>query len=226
MAKMTLELGGKYTAGQTFNKAVGDIKQFGKETRQVSQVATNAFGKIAEVADGRMTDAINGVSSVVKGFATGGIWGMLAGVATFAIGKIVEAWKEAKEQAKKYTEYMSEKFVTSIKKVNDEFEQTKQEIDEVKQEAEDALAVLSGKTARDMANAVYRIHTEALQKVTDDMTEKGKAVVEAEEKLAIAEAKSAIMYWDNAGKVKVAKDKVALSDEKVAEANDALECHR
>lgn len=222
MAKMTLELGGKYTAGQTFSQAVGDIKKFGKETKDIGQVGTKVFDTITSKIEGPVSDAMGKMSGLVKGLASGGLWGLMSAAAGMAIGIIVEKLKEAQEQAKKFSEYMSDKFVTSIKKVNEEYANTKKEIDDVQKSAENAVNVLSGKAAADIANRVYQIHTEALQKVTDDMTEKGKAVVQAEAKLQEAQTKSAEMWWENHRKVEAAHGKMLSAEEKLASATETL----
>lgn len=222
MSKMNLELGGKYTAGQAFSKAQSDLKKFGRDTKDIGQVGTKVFDTITSKIDGPVADAMGNMSGLVKGLASGGLWGMVASAAGMAIGFIVEKFKEAREQAKRFAEYMSDKFVTSIKQVNNEYAKTKDEIEDCQRAAEDAIGVLSGKAAADMANAVYKIHTEALQKVTDDMTEKGKAVVAAEEKLEVAQAKSAIMWWEMHRKVETAKERVASASETMAAAQEAV----
>lgn len=227
MSKMNIELGGRYTAGQVFSKAQADIKKFGRDTKDVGQIGTKVFDTITSKIDGPVANAMGNMSGLVKGLASGGLWGMVASAAGMAIGFIVDKFKEAQEQAKKFGEYMSDKFVQSIRSVNEEYAQTKKEIDEVQKAAEDAVGVLSGKAAADLASKVYEIHTQALQKVTDDMTEKGKAVVAAEEKLEQAQAKSAIMFWDNYRKLEAAnnrvldaKDLVAEAEKKVAQAEE------
>lgn len=177
MAKLTLELGGKYTAGQVFSKAQQDIKKFGQETKDIGRIGTASLDAITGKIDGPLKDSMGAASGMIKGLASGGLWGIVSAAAGAAIGFIVDKWNEAKESAKKFSEYMSTKMVEQIKGINKEFEQSKTAIKDAQKAAEDALGVLNGADAAELSNKVYEIHTKAMQQVTDGMTEKGKAVI-------------------------------------------------
>lgn len=111
MAKLTLELGGKYTAGQVFSKAQSDLKAFGKETKDIGKVGTAALDAITGKIDGPLKDSMSAASGMIKGLASGGLWGILSAAAGAAIGYLVTKWNEAKEAAKAFTDYMSTKMV-------------------------------------------------------------------------------------------------------------------
>lgn len=193
MAKLTLELGGKYTAGQVFSKAQQDIKKFGQETKDIGRIGSASLDAITGKINGPLKDSMNAASGMIKGLASGGLWGVVSAAAGAAIGYIVTKWNEAKESAKKFSEYMSTQMVESIKGINKEFEGTRGAIKDAQKAAEDALGVLNGKSAAELSNKVYEIHTKALQQVTDGMTEKGKAVIAAQEKLDVALLKQSEM---------------------------------
>lgn len=86
----------------------------------------------------------------------------------------------------------------------------------------------SGK-ATELSNKIYQIHTEMLQQVTDDMSEKGKAAVLALEKLRIAEETQASQYdiqmrrrEELANAVAAAQDKVAAAESASAAATERV----
>lgn len=69
MSKISIELGGKYTAGEMFKRAQEDAKKLGAETRDMSGAATKALDTISGKLGNEVSPAIRGASDVLKGFA-------------------------------------------------------------------------------------------------------------------------------------------------------------
>lgn len=221
MSKISIELGGKYTAGEMFKRAQEDAKKFGAETRDMSGAATKALDTISGKLGNEVSPAIRGASDVLKGFAQGGLWGLLGSAATLAIGAIVTYFNNAKEAAKNFSEYVATSTVGAIDKLAQRFGDTKKQIDTTRKSAEDALKVLEGKKAEELQNKIYQIHTETLQKITDDMSEKGRAVVLAEEKIAVAEARAAAWHETQMARRELLAQETEAAQARVAAAQTA-----
>lgn len=130
-------------------------------------------------------------------------------------------FNNAKEAAKNFTEYVATSTVSSIDKLAQRFGDTKKQIDSTRKSAEDALKVLEGKKAEELQNKIYQIHTETLQKITDDMTEKGRAVVLAEEKIAVAEARAATWHETQMARRKLLAQETEAAQARVTAAQAA-----
>lgn len=130
-------------------------------------------------------------------------------------------FNNAREAAKNFSEYVATSTVDAIDKLAQRFGDAKKQIDSTRKSAEDAMKVLEGKKAEELQNKIYQIHTETLQKITDDMSEKGKAVVLAEEKLAIAEQRAATWHETQMAKREVLAQEVQASYARVAAAQEA-----
>lgn len=130
-------------------------------------------------------------------------------------------FNNAKEAAKNFTEYVATSTVSSIDKLAQRFGDTKKQIDSTRKSAEDAMKVLEGKKAEELQNKIYKIHTETLQKITDDMSEKGRAVVLAEEKIAVAEARAATWHETQMAKRELLAQETEAAQARVAAAQTA-----
>lgn len=100
MAKMTLELGGKYTAGEAFQKASDDVKAFGRQNKDAIKAGTDSLKELEKGFGEDVSNAVGKATSVIKGLATGGLWGAIGAAAGWAIGAVVDQFKKAEENAK------------------------------------------------------------------------------------------------------------------------------
>ena len=191
MSRISIELGGTYTAQGMFARAQNDMKKFGAETRDMGSAATKVLGSISARLDGEVSTAINGVTGLLQGLATGGLWGLLGDAAKLAIGFVVDKFKEAKQAARDFAEALAGSAAESIGKLVQDFGDVKKQIDVAKQAAEDAMKVFESGKALELSNKIYEIHTRTLNAVNESLSEKGKAAAEALGKLAEAEARQA-----------------------------------
>lgn len=191
MSRISIELGGTYTAEGMFKRAQKDMKKFGAETRDMGGAATKVLGTISAKLDGEVSTAIGGVTGLLQGLAAGGLWGLLGEAAKFAIGFVVDKFKEAKQAAKDFAEAVAGSTAESIGKLVQDFGDVKKQIDDAKKSAEDAMKVFESGKALELSNKIYEIHTRTLNAVNESLSEKGKAAVEAFGKLAEAEARQA-----------------------------------
>ena len=53
MAKITMEIGGKYSAGQAFQKAQDATKKIGEQAKDAASIGQNAFSGLADVVGGK-----------------------------------------------------------------------------------------------------------------------------------------------------------------------------
>ena len=223
MSKIQLELGGKYSAGEMFQRAQEDIKQFGRANKDAIKAGTDSLKELQRGFDTDLGGAVSKTKGIIQGLAQGGLWGAIGAAAGVAIGAVVDWFKKAKEEAAQLAKYVSESVVNSIKGLAAEYQKTQEDIKKTQQAAEDALGVLNGQRAANLENRIYEIHTQTLQKVTDDMSEKGKAVVFAEEKLQVALEKKAFLEAENADKSKAANQKIADASDNITRAIEAAD---
>lgn len=181
MAKVNIELGGKYTFGDTINQAQNDLKKFGKETKDAGSIATTALKGVADVAGNDAAKAINGLTSVVSGLATGGLFGMIAAAAGTAFTFIKAEMDKAKEQAKQLAEAVKQALVVGVERIKESIKSIGTESDEGKKKIEELIKVAQGASASDAKIKVAELHVETLQKITDDMSEAGKKSIQAQE---------------------------------------------
>ena len=221
MSKISIELGGTYTAEGMFARAQKDMKKFGAETRDMGSAATKVLGSISARLDGEVSTAINGVSGLLQGLATGGLWGMLGDAAKLAIGFVVDKFREAKQAARDFAEAVAGSASTAIDGLAARYGDVKKQIDEAKASAEDAMKVFESGKALELSNKIYKIHMETLQNVTDDMSEKGKAAALALEKLKIAQETQANQLDIQTRRRETLENAVASARDKVAAAENA-----
>ena len=117
MAKIKIELGGEYTAGQAFAKAQADSKAFGRETKDMGEIAKKSLQEIAGNFGG-VGQAAGAAAGAIQGLATGGIFGVIASLAATGIGLVVDWFNSAKEKAKLLSEIMNNELVTAFNMIN------------------------------------------------------------------------------------------------------------
>ena len=191
MAKINIELGGKYTFGDTINKAQNDLKKFGGETKDAGSIATATLKGVADIAGNDVAKAINGLSGVISGLATGGLFGMVAAAAGTAFTFIKDQIEKAKEEAKNLAEAIKQSLVLGVDKIKESIKGIGVESDEGKKKIEEMIKVAQGAATSDAKIKVAELHVQTLQKITDDMSEVGKKSIQAQEAY-----EAAIIKWN------------------------------
>ena len=192
MSKIQLELGGKYSAGEMFKRANGDLKAFGRSNKDAIKAGTDSLKELEKGFGEDLSKSIGTAKGVLQGLAQGGIWGALGAVAGAAIGFVVEKFKEAKENAKHFAEACGEFVTSSIKRIGETFRQTSADIAFAKQEMKDFADIAQGATVNAANAKIHQLHIETLQKITDGMSESGKKVLLADEKVAEAKIRQSL----------------------------------
>ena len=182
MAKIKIELGGEYTAAQTFKQAQADVKKFGRENKDAADIATKSLQEIAGNF-GAVGKAAGAAEGVIKGLATGGIFGMIASLASTAIGLVVDWFNSAKEKAKLLSEIMNNELVTAFNMINEKISGVKSNVADAEKSIDSLLKTAQGTIDGEVKMEVARLHIETLQKITDGMSEAGKKLLEADEAL-------------------------------------------
>lgn len=183
--RIELDIGGKYSAGEVFNQMNKDIKQAGKDMKDMGDGAVKVANGIADAMGGKVNGALKSTMGIVGEMARGGIWGAMAAAATASIGFVADKIKEAKEQAKEliaaFNEMMGGKYKDSFTAISDQLKTTKQEMADATKEADAMLKALNGKVADSAKVQIAQLHVETLQKMTDATSEAAKKAIQAQE---------------------------------------------
>lgn len=191
MAKVTLELGGKYTAGEAFQKASDDVKKFGRENKDAIKAGTDTLKELEKGFGSDLGGAVGKAQGVISGLASGGLWGALGAVAGVAIGAVVDWFKQAEENAKQLAKTCGDYVTNSLKQLGEKFKEATGDIAAAKAEIKDFAAIAQGKITEAANAKVHQLHIETLQKITDTMTDAAKKVLQADEAIAAARIKQA-----------------------------------
>lgn len=210
MSKLKIELGGKYSAGEMFKRAQADVKQFGKDTKDIGGLATSALKEIATVADKDVSTALKGMSGVISGMVTGGIFGMLAAAASTAFELIKSHIEKAKEKAQEMADAINQSIQTGFNKVKDQFGGVDSQVAKSRKEIDAFIKTAQGQHAADVKIKVAQLHVETLQKITDGMSEAGKKSIEAQEKY------NAELLKQNGERLANAEAETGLNQQKIA----------
>lgn len=229
--------------GEGFKKAQAALaenrKEIASSVRGLGEL-TNALGGISPATE----TAVSSVRSLGAAFLSGGIVGGTIQLAiqgiSFAVEKGVELFKSFEERTRRLAETMRDDFLAAIGSSEARFKSLSAEMAKANQQARDLAAVLNGQVAQDVQMKVYQLHMDKLQAVADNMTEGGKAVVEAQfamrEATLKAQAAVETSYNNlelanaevvNAGKVlaeaerRVAESDIVLNDARQNEAGNA-----
>lgn len=183
--RIELDIGGKYSAGEVFNQMNKDIKQAGKDMKDMGDGAVKVANGIADAMGGKVNGALKSTMGIVGEMARGGIWGAMAAAAVASIGFVADKIKEAKEQAKEliaaFNEMMGGKYKDSFTAISDQLKTTKQEMADATKEADAMLKALNGKVADSAKVQIAQLHVETLQKMTDATSEAAKKAIQAQE---------------------------------------------
>ena len=191
MAKVTLELGGKYTAGEAFQKASDDVKKFGKENRDAIKAGTDTLKELEKGFGDNLGGAVGKAQGVISGLVSGGLWGALAAVAGVAIGAVVDWFKQAEENAKELAKACGDYVTNSLKQLGQEFKNATGDIAHAKEEIKELSAIAQGEITKSANAKIQKLHVETLQKITDNMSDAARKVLEADEAIAVARIREA-----------------------------------
>ena len=134
-SKITLTLGGKYTAGDAFSKWNTDVKDVEKSTKDMTDAARKSAGALVGLFEGELNGTIKTTYNLLGDIARGGLWGALAGVANLTIGFIVDKINEAREAARKFAEICRTEVMDAINAATGRFKDISTEIANAKADA-------------------------------------------------------------------------------------------
>lgn len=237
MAKATIEISGKDSSGAAFASARKNVaklrddtrdtaggfgalqaaaKKFGNETRDATDVGAKSMEGLSAVLDGRLSTAARGAGDIVKGFMSAGLWGAAAGAAKMAIEAIAGAFDAASERALAFTQYLGKAFTS----ISEDFANAKTEIGDMAKDMDAAMKLANATVTANARMKIHTLHFETLQKITDDMTEAGKKVLEADEKYTAAQITAAANAEIRENERKAAQRRIASAEQLLAEAEE------
>lgn len=221
--RIQLTLGGQYTAGDAFNSMNADIKNTQKSAKDLTQSFSGGIRQVAGQLDGELGDALNTASNTITSLAKGGVWGLLATAASAAIGYIVSKWKEAEEAAKSFAKICQDEVVQRLNLAKDEFKNVSTEIQQTKNDVKEMADVINGETARSAQMQIHELHISTLQKITDDMSDASKRVLEENEKYDAQLIKNNAALEIAQQNIKTSAENVKLAADKRIAAEQQLE---
>ena len=180
MAKITMEIGGKYSAGQAFQKAQDATKKIGQEAKDAASIGQNAFSGLADVVGGRAATAFNALSGSIQAFTTGGIFGVVATLGKMAFDAVSDAIARAEENVVRLYDYLASMTPKTTDSLTQGTSKVAKEVAEAESNVQKLIATSNGAITGTVQNNVARLNVEGLQKVTDGMTEASKKALEAQ----------------------------------------------
>ena len=180
MAKITMEIGGKYSAGQAFQKAQDATKKIGQEAKDAASIGQNAFSGLADVVGGKTATAFNALSGSIQAFTTGGIFGVVATLGKMAFDAVSDAIARAQENVVRLYDYIASMTPKTTDSLTEGTSKVAKEVAEAEANVQKLIATSNGKITGTVQNNVARLNVEGLQKVTDGMTEASKKALEAQ----------------------------------------------
>lgn len=220
MAKVTLELGGKYTAGEAFQKASDDVKKFGRENKDAIKAGTDTLKELEKGFGEDLGGAVGKAQGVISGLVSGGLWGALAAVVGMAIGAVVDWFKQAEENAKELAKACGETLTNNLKKLGEQFKDATGDIANAKTEIKDFAAIAQGEIVNAANAKIHQLHVETLQKITDTMSDAARKVLTADEALRAAKIRQEAAIQLAAAKEEEQKNIIANANEKVQKAQE------
>ena len=213
MAKIELEIGGKYTAQQAFDTLDRQLKSAGQNTGRIFRQATAGFGNVLSQIDG-LAPGIQKATSALEGFAAGGTKGGVMMLAVLTIQKCIEKFAELKNAqmdiARQQADIVSHASEELLRKADQAILAGRSALMDASLASKSAAQDL--KFALDESGAAYRekIQT-ALQIKTDSeanaVGEAAKAVCDAQYRLSQAYAAQELAVGTRAAKEKAAMTK-------------------
>lgn len=180
MAKITMEIGGKYSAGQAFQKAQDATKKIGQEAKDAASIGQNAFSGLADVVGGSTATAFNTLAGSIQAFTTGGIFGVVATLGKMAFDAVSDAIARAEENVVRLYDYIASMTPKTTDSLSEGTSKVAKEVAEAESNVQKLIATSNGQITGTVQNNVARLNVEGLQKVTDGMTEASKRALEAQ----------------------------------------------
>ena len=180
MAKITMEIGGKYSAGQAFQKAQDATKKIGQEAKDAASIGQNAFSGLADVIGGKTATAFNALSGSIQAFTTGGIFGVVATLGKMAFDAVSDAIARAEENVVRLYDYIASMTPKTTDSLTEGTSMVAKEVAEAEANVQKLIATSNGAITGTVQNNVARLNVEGLQKVTDGMSEASKKALEAQ----------------------------------------------
>lgn len=180
MAKITMEIGGKYSAGQAFQKAQDATKKIGQEAKDAASIGQNAFSGLADVVGGRAATAFNTLASSIQAFTTGGIFGVVATLGKMAFDAVSDAIARAEDNVVRLYDYLASMTPKTTDSLTEGTSKVAKEVYEAEANVQKLIATSNGAITGTVQNNVARLNVEGLQKVTDGMSEASKKALEAQ----------------------------------------------
>lgn len=161
MAKIKIELGGEYTAGQAFAKAQADSKKFGQQTKDMADIARNSLTEIAGNF-GKAGDAAGAVARVLQGLAQGGIFGVIASLCQTGMGIVIDYFKRATEEAKKLREILMNEVGQGFTKLKESVTGVKTQVADAQKDIDGLVSAAKGKIDGEVKVETAKLHVETL----------------------------------------------------------------
>ncbi len=226
MAKLELEVGGKYTAAQVFDQWDKDLKETGKSTKEMGKAAKGVASEVAGAFGDKLNPAAGQALSTFERMAEGGIWAAVGTLAGAAINYVSQKLNEAAERAKKFTELMrndlAEAFRTAFSDGGENLKGVSDEISRATQKATEMASVLRGDIAAKAKSDIAELHIETLNRLAGEISESGKAVILAEEAYQKATIQSTAAVEQARANRNLANERVDLAMQKRDAAEKAL----
>ncbi len=184
MAKIKIELGGEYTAGEMFTRAQNDVKKFGQQTKDAASIGVNSLKEIAtQLGNDGVAGAAGVASKAIASIAQGGIFGVIATLAQEGIGLVCKYFKEAEEEAKKLAQLLRDEVSQGFTTLKEKVTGVKNDVAEAEKSIESLTKTAQGKIDGEVKMEVAKLHVETLQKITDGMSRAGQDLIKANEAL-------------------------------------------
>ena len=180
MAKITMEIGGKYSAGQAFQKAQDATKKIGQEAKDAASIGQNAFSGLADVVGGSTATAFKTLAGSIQAFTTGGIFGVVATLGKMAFDAVSDAIARAEDNAVRLYDYLASMTPKTTDSLTQGTSKVAKEVAEAEANVQKLIATSNGAITGTVQNNVARLNVEGLQKVTDGMSEASKKALEAQ----------------------------------------------
>lgn len=161
MAKVNIELGGQYTAGQAFKQAQTDAKNFGRETKDMGEIAKKSLQEIAGNF-GNVGKAAGAAAGVLQGLAQGGIFGVIASLCQTGMGIVIDYFKKAEEEAKKLGEILMNEVAQGFTKLKESVTGVKTEVAEAQKDIDNLVKTAQGKIDGEVKIETAKLHVETL----------------------------------------------------------------
>ena len=212
-------------------KAQTATKDFGRASKDAIGGVSTAVSQLTAKFNNEFTVAVGGGINILNELIKGGLWGVLGAVANQAIGYIITKFKEAEDRARAFADILRAEVVEGMSAVVSKVADLKAAISDADKDLDTFIKNSNGKISAQAKYDVARLHVEALQQVTDGMTESAKKVVEANEayQAGMIKAEAAVeavnaeykaisdRKYELEGQVAVATENLRLATEKQAE---------